>query len=116
MLKFEDKTIVEISTTEDGKQIHYYGYGYHSDGGLNEEKEYRFLEYTWFIAPLEEVLKIGVYDYESEYQDRFKQYITDCTEDECQKIYETYDNGKMPKIIDSRDVNRFTPDGTYILI
>ena len=108
-----EKTIVGIETDEEGKKIHYYGYGYFSDD--SSEKTHRFLEYTWFIAPLEEVLKTGIAEYESENQDQFKQYITDCTEDECESFYEHYDNGKMPKLILAADVDMNTPDGVYIL-
>ncbi len=112
---YEEKTIVGIEMEGGKKVVHFYGYGYYSDGCDEDEKPYRFLEYCWFTAPIEEVLKAGVSEYESDNQDRFKQYITDCTEAECKKMYETYDNGRMPMAIDKEDLNADTPNGIYIL-
>lgn len=108
-----EKTVVGIETDEEGKKIHYYGYGYISDDC--SDKPYRFLEYTWFIAPLKDVLEFGIREYESEYQDQFKQYITDCTKEQCGSIYEHYDNGNIPKLMLESDVDMNTPDGCYIL-
>ena len=112
--EYSEYTIVQIFTEDGVKRIHYYGYGYyaHQDG----EKEYRFLEYTWFIVDLAEALKMGLYEYESVFCDQYKTYITDCTEEECAEIYEHYDNGEMPKLIFVDEVNMDTPDGAYIMI
>lgn len=110
---YSENTIVEISTQIQRRTIHFFGFGYyaHENG-----KQYRFLEYTWFIADLRKALKMGLYEFESEYQERYKQYITDCTEEECVEIYEHYDNGKMPKLIYADEVNMDTPDGVYIIV
>ena len=110
---YSENTIVEICTKGEDRLIHYFGYGYyaHEDG-----KPYRFLEYTWFIAPLEEALKMGLHEYESENCDQYKTYIEDCTEEECVEFYEHYDNGKTPKLIYVDEVDMNTPDGVYILI
>ena len=110
---YSENTIVELITDDKGRLIHYYGFGYyaHEDG-----KPYRFLEYTWFFAELKKALEKGLYEYEDEYQDQFAQYITDCTEEECVKFYEHYDNGDMPKLIYVDEVNMDTPDGVYILL
>lgn len=110
---FEGKTIVDIRTENGEKTIHYCGYGYRSEGDV---KPYRFLEYIGFEAPLKEVLKSGIYSYEDCNQEQYKQYITDCSEEECRRIYETYDNGKFRIVIDADDIDEKTPDGTYILL
>lgn len=111
---YSESTIVQIYTDKEGRHIHYYGYGYYAHQG--EDKPYRFLEYTWFIAPLEEALEMGLYEYESENCDQYKTYITDCTEEECKEFYERYDNGEMPKLIFVDEVNMDTPDGVYIMV
>lgn len=107
--------IVELSTEDDKRFIHFYAYGYVTDN-QKEETPYRFLEYVWFIVPLEEVLEVGIGEYECENSDQYKQYIEDCTEENCNYRYEHYDNGKMPKVIKEKDVDMNTPDGMYILL
>ena len=107
-----DETIFSVFIGDDEmKYIHFFGYGYYT--GTPEDKPYRFLEYTFFIAPLSDVLKEGVSEYESKHSDQFKQYITDCDEKELVNFYEHYDSGKKPK-----EINKLTSDtecGCYIL-
>ena len=111
----EEKTIAEIITENSGRYVHFFGYGYYSEDE-STGKPFRFLEYTWFIAKLEDVLKEGFLEFESEHQDEYKQYLTDCTEAECLRFYRTYDNGNEPKLIQSDLVDMNTPDGVYILL
>lgn len=108
-----DKTIFSVFLDADGnKLIHFWGYGYYMGDGYNTEnsKPYRFLEYTFFIAPLSDVLKEGFSNYESEYSDQFKQYITDCNEKELIDCYKNY--GLDIKEIDELTTN--TECGCYI--
>ncbi len=110
---YEDKTIVGIGTDSDGtKYIHYYGYGYQADDN-GSGKCYRFLEYTWYIEPLTDVLSEGVCMFESNHSDGIKTYIRDCTELEMIDCYAHYDNGKAPRILKEITIN--TPDGTYAI-
>lgn len=111
-----EATIVEIYTDGGTRYVHYMGYGYYSVEDDDEVKPYRFTEYTWFIVPLRDVLKTGIYNYECENADQYKQYIEDCTEERCKEIYETYNNGEMPKLIFEDEVDMNTPDGFYILV
>ena len=116
-----ERTIVEVYTCyeKDGKEerfIHFLGYGYCSDAFEDDNKDHRFLEYTFFVAPLQEVLDFGVSEYESEFGCEYKQYIEDCTDDTMVGRYLHYNGGVCPLPIskDKLDIN--TPDGSYILI
>lgn len=113
---FEGKTIIGIEEENGKKIVHFYGYGYYSEGAQDEKTPYRFVEYTFFYAPLEEVVEVGVSNYESEYSDQIKQYIMDCTRLGCEKIYETYDNGNPPILLNKEKLSIDTPKGVYILI
>lgn len=107
----EEHTIIAVEEENGRKYVHFFGYGYYADDGT--DTPYRFLEYTFLIAPLEDVLKEGVADYESNHQDSCKQYITDCNEEKCLDIYRHYDNGKQPKLLSELTLD--TPVGTYII-
>lgn len=116
-----DKTIVEIFTgaDEDGvvkKWIHFCAYGYFCEDAPDPKRDHRFVEYTFFMVPLKEVLDFGVSEYESEEGCRYKQYIDDVSEDQMVANYNHYDNGKQPKLLHKEDINIDTPDGFYILI
>lgn len=111
---YENRTIFGIEE-EDGKRfIHFYGYGYVTDG--EDEHNCRLLEYTFFCAPIEDVLgyKGGLIGYETDRSENIKTYITDYTEDELVYIYEHYDNGKMPVEIKEEDILS-APIGVYIV-
>ena len=114
-MDYTEKTIICIEKEDDGeKVVHFMGYGYY--GEVETEKPYRFLEYTFFFGKLKNVLNYGgIRNYEGEYQDRYKQYITDCTYEEMNEIYEQYNNGKMPEIIDEKDITINIPFGCYIV-
>ena len=113
------KTIVDIYTLfENGtetRHIHFMAYGYRSDS-KTDDKDHRFLEYTFFTAPLQKVLDYGVVLYESDFGCESKQYIEDCTADVMLDRYLHYDAGKCPLPIptDKLDIN--IPDGLYILL
>lgn len=112
-ITFED-LVVAIETNDDGtRQAHLYGYGYYA---YDEEPEpCRFVEYTFFYVPLDEVLQKGLFEVESEYCEEIKQYITDCTEEKMHDIYTHYDNGNCPKPITLAEFNASLPDGTYVV-
>ena len=113
--EMNEKTILGIGSDNNGnKVIHYYGYGYYC--GCDEEKPYRFLEYTFFYADLQEALDIGISEYEGKHQDSVKQYITDCTEGELESIYKHYDEGVSPTPISEAEITLDTPCGVYVLI
>lgn len=109
-----ESTIFGIENDDGKKVIHYYGYGYYCDG--DDEKPYRFLEYTFFYGNLQEVLEIGISEYEGEYSDAVKQYITDCTEEELGDIYEHYDEGVPPIPIHESEISLDIPCGVYVLV
>lgn len=110
---YVDSTIIEICDWDGIKSVHFMGYGYRRD---REDPPYLFTEYTWFISPLESVLKEGFAEYEEQNQEFYKQYIEECDEERCRWIYEHYDNGEMPKFIYEDEINMDTPYGTYILL
>lgn len=106
--------IVAIETNDDGsRQAHLYAYGYCTGDG--SEPDCRFVEYTFFILPLDEVLKRGLFEVESEDSEFIKQYITDCTYDEMIELYMHYDAGKCPKPITQDEFDASLPDGTYVV-
>ena len=51
---------------------------------------------------------------DGDWYSELKQYIKDCTEKQLDEIYEHYDNGKMPPILD--DLTMKTPLGCYIIL
>jgi len=115
MVDFYERTVIGIEPGDDGeKAVHFYGYGYCADDGT--ETPYRFVEYTWFIAPLRDVLKVGFESYEGDNGDRYKQYITDCTEEKMNEIYKHYDNGNQPTVIKEEEITEDTQFGCYIVI
>ena len=108
-----DDTVFSVETDSEGtRQVHIFGYGYCT--GCGEEKDCRFVEYTFCYVPLTEVLAKGLGACEDEYGPQVKQYITDCTAEEMFEIYEHYDNGKCPTPITAFDAS--IPDGTYVLV
>lgn len=113
-MMYEDHTIFGIEEEEGKKIVHFYGYGYYV--GEESGKSYRFLEYTFFYAPLEDVLSHeGGFDgYEIAHSDSVKTYITDCTQEELNDIYEHYDCGRKPVEISEKDIAS-APLGVYVL-
>ena len=77
-----------------GKQIHIFGYLY-TNGEDNGDGEWRCVEYTGFIEPLEEFIKH--YSEEEDYVDNtageLNQYIGDHTDEEVVDIINHYFNG-----------------------
>jgi len=108
-----DRTIIGIEQCNGRKIIHYYAFGWLADGSANTP--YRFAEYTGFIEDLEKVLEFGISNFESEYQEEIKQYVEDCTEEQCADFYAHYDNGNPPKFISEKDVSMSTPYEVYVL-
>lgn len=109
-----ENTVFEIYTGDNGeKYVHFFGYGYLADE-IEDGKPYRFVQFTFFEAPLKEVLSVGFYAFENKYSEECKQYIQDCDEQTCLDTYLHYDNGNTPVAINSVDEN--TPNGCYVLI
>lgn len=107
-----DKTIFSVFIGDDGmKYVHFLGYGYYV--GEPAEKPYRFVDYTFFIALLSDVVKEGFSEYESEYSDQFKQYVSDYNEEDLIDVVEHYDGGRKPVEIQALTTN--TKCGCYIL-
>lgn len=109
-----ERTIIGIEQQNGRKVIHYYAYSWYADDSSGTP--YRFCEYTGFIEDLEKVLKYGISCYEGEYQEYIKQYIDDCTEEDCVDYYAHYDRDCPPDLISEKDVSMATPYGVYILI
>lgn len=108
-------TIIGLSTEMINGQperfVHFFGYGYPAE---EDGKEFAFLEYTFHYGPLKDVLTEGFAEYEQKYNSGTN-YITDCTEKELIDIYEHYDNGNKPLLLDISSLSERTPDGTYIV-
>lgn len=107
----EERTIFAIEKDHHQKYVHFFGYGYYADDGT--ATPFRFVEYTWCYVPLDEVLEMGFEEAEAQYGPEVKQYITDCNEEQMIDIYEHYDNGNMPIVLDGKLTSE-TPCGTYI--
>lgn len=108
-----DDTVFAIETDENGKRVvHIFGYGYCADDGT--ETDCRFVEYTFFYVPLDEVLAKGLGEVEDEYGPDVKQYITDCSFEKMMEIYHHYDNGQCPVQITA--ITADLPDGCYVLV
>lgn len=105
-----EASVIEIELNEHGKKIvHILGDSYYADDGT--DAPYRFTEYCWGYIPLKEVVENGMPD--GDWYGELKQYITDCTEEQLDEIYEHYDNGKMPRVIENLTVD--LPIGCYII-
>ena len=111
---FENDVFTIFIDYDGEKKVHFYGYGYYADD--SSKTPYRFLEYIGFIYPLKDVLYMGFVEFEGEYQDSVKQFMTDCTEEEMIDIYNHYDEGNMPTKIWIDEITPHTPCGCYILM
>lgn len=112
-IRLED-TVIALETYGGDRVVHFYGYGYCAEQD-NGKGEYRFLEYCGYEVPLDEVLSMGFIEAEQSQMDSVKEYIRDCTEDECMDIYAHYDNGNEPTFIKESEIDMNTPDGVYIV-
>ena len=108
-------TIIGLSTEmingHPERFVHFFGYGYPAK---EEGREFAFLEYTFHCGPLKDVLAEGFAEYEQKYNSGTN-YITDCTEKELIDIYEHYDNGNKPLLLDISSLSERTPDGMYVV-
>ena len=66
-----------------------------------------------FEYNIEEAVEKGLNKAEIEYQETAKQYVEDIDYEEILQIYNKYDNGKPPMILNKLTLD--TPVGTYIL-
>ena len=110
-----DDTVFAVETRNDGtRQVHIFGYGYCAGSNDIKGKDYRFVEYLFCYAPLDEVLRDGLSVVEERYAPTVKQLITDCTFIEMMHIYKHYHHGRCPTPITAFDAS--IPDGSYILV
>lgn len=109
MQQNEDKTLVTIELIDGEKYIHYSGYGYYN--GEPVDKPYRWVDYTFLMCPLATALTYGVKEYEADYQDSVKQYVSDLSEAEYKDIMR---EEKYP-VLSGEDISANTPCGTYWL-
>ena len=105
------KTVFAVEQESEKKYVHLFGYIYCSDDLTF--KPYRNLEYTFLYIPIEEAVEKGLNKAEMEYQETVKQYVADIDYEEILSIYNNYDNGKPPMMLDKLTLD--TPVGTYIL-
>ena len=111
MSKYLEASVVNVELDENGeKVVHFYGDSYYSEDGT--DTPYRFTSYSWGYVPLKEIVENGMPN--GDWYSELKQYINDCTEKQLDEIYEHYDNGKMPQIIDGLTMD--TPLGCYIIL
>ena len=111
MSKYLEASAVTIELDEHGeKVVHFSGDSYYCDDGT--DTPYRFTEYCWGYIPLKEVVENGMPD--GDWYGNLKQYINDCTEKQLDEIYEHYDNGNMPQVIEKLTMD--LPLGCYIIL
>lgn len=103
----KEKTLIIIEIIDGEKYIHYSGYGYYS--GEPKDKPYRWVDYTFFMCLLSDVIAYGIKEYEADYQGGVKQYIFDLTESEYDKIID----GEKHTTINKEDVTEDIACGTY---
>lgn len=111
-MQYLEKTIFAIEKENSEKIVHFYGYGYYGEGTYDDDKKYRFVEYTYAYMKLSEVLKLGFQEAEVVASAFVNQYITDCFLEGLERIYDTYDNGRKPKEVDQ--ITESLPEGVYI--
>lgn len=107
LLHIEDRDIIQVISTPEGKQIKYLGYFYKADDG------WRNVCILNFQVPLDEWKRMSseeIYDKASEH----KQYISDYKEYELKRVLECYLSYHAVSLPDEF-LNKVTPDGTYIL-
>lgn len=96
------------------RKVHFFGYGYFA-GDESEAYPYRFVEYTFFYAPLDDAVKYGIFHLEEKGAEFVKQDIEDCSYEQMIAIYQGYDNGKCPALITEAAFTADLPDGMYII-
>ena len=114
MNNIEDLTLFSVEKDiESKKVIHFLGYGYRADVS---EKPYRFIEYTFFYAPIKQIMEEGFSNVESRYNQEIKQYVSELNESEFLECYGRYYNKKKTKRITQKDFNECLKEGTYLFI
>ena len=119
-----DRSVVELYTSNGKKFVHFLAYGFLSEENANNEKPYRIIEYTFFTAPLSDVLKSGIYEnggvrvleYELDHSCEYKQYVEDCDGKACLDLYMQAEDGGLRALLPIEFLNESTPDGVYIPI
>lgn len=111
-MKYEGGFIVSVEYACNEKIYHVLAHGYNSGTG---EKPFRFVEYVFFYLT-ESKRKNGTpFPFECCDDTDIKQYCEDCTEKECEYLFEHYDNGKCPQTIGVDEI-KDAPSGIYIVV
>ena len=111
MSQYLEASAVTIELNDGGeKVVHFLGDSYYADDG--SKTPYRFTEYSWGYVLLKDVISNGMPD--GDWYGELKQYIIDCNEKQLDEIYEHYDNGKMPQVIEELTMD--LPLGCYIIL
>lgn len=107
------KTIFAIETGTERKFVHFFGYVYYAERFDDNPSQYCLVEYCGYYVPLDEVLSKGLRAAEMDNIDLAKEYVKDILYQEIIKIYNEYDDGNPPSLLE--ELTKNTPDGIYIL-
>ena len=114
--QYAENTIINITLNDQNQKIiTFLGYGWRTDADDNNPHPYRFSHYGDFTEDINIVLSDGIRKYEGRESEFVQQYIDEYSAQELVEVYETYDNGNMPKIIKTNQLTENTPCGTYIV-
>ena len=114
--QYAENTIINITLNDQNQKIiTFLGYGWRTDADDNDPHPYRFSHYGNFAENINTVLSDGIRKYEGRESEFVQQYIDEYSAQELVEVYETYDNGNMPKIIKTNQLTENTPCGTYIV-
>ena len=114
--QYAENTIINITLNDQNQKIiTFLGYGWRTDADDNDPHPYRFSHYGDFTEDINIVLSDGIRKYEGRESEFVQQYIDEYSAQELVEVYETYDNGNMPKIIKTNQLTENTPCGTYIV-
>ena len=101
--QYENKNIFEIFKKDGVQMIKLLAYFYQG------EDHWEHVEFSGLEMPLQEWLKADLADKEL-WESEVKQYYTDMTEEEAEKIFLSYN----AKPISIKEINENTPEGIYI--
>lgn len=106
-MDIEDKTLIEVRISAHGvKYINFIGYGYCC--GEPDDKPYRWVEYTGLTCLMNDALKYGIAQWESDHQCLVNQYIKDLSEEE-------YNSIERHPILEANTITEDLPCGLYYI-